>query len=89
VTTFDKDPQAVLDYRWDWADWMAVNDSITTHLVTVTGGIVLGTHSHDTNSVTAWLSGGTAGTTATATCRITTTQGRTDDRTIWLRVKER
>ncbi len=40
-------------------------------------------------SVTAWISGGTAGTDAEVRCRITTSDSRTDDRTLLLKVRER
>jgi hypothetical protein len=87
---YAKDPNAVLDYRWDWSAWLAVGDNIATHDVVITSGnVVLDSDSHDTDSVTAWVSGGTAGTTATLTARITTAQLRTDDRTITLHIQER
>lgn len=41
------------------------------------------------NTVVAWISGGTAGTTYRVTCRIVTAGGRTDDRSIFIKVKER
>jgi hypothetical protein len=85
----EKDPDANLDYRWDWSPWMTAGDTISSHQVTVQGGVVLGTHSHDANSVTAWISGGTVGQDAEATARITTAQGRTDDRTIRFLVRHR
>jgi hypothetical protein len=39
--------------------------------------------------VRAWISGGTVGQAAAATCRITTAGGRTDDRTLTFTIKER
>jgi methylglyoxal synthase len=90
VTTYDHDPNANLDYRWDWSEWLAeAGDTITNHTVTVTGTVALGTHSHTATTVTAWLSGGTAGENARVTARITTAQGRIDDRTIVLAVRHR
>jgi hypothetical protein len=38
---------------------------------------------------TAWLSGGTAGTAYRVACRITTAQGRTDERSITIRCANR
>jgi hypothetical protein len=39
--------------------------------------------------ITVWLSGGTAGINYKVACLITTTEGRTDERTIWIKVVER
>jgi hypothetical protein len=69
---FVKDPNANLDYRFDWADWLEAGDTISSHDIAVTGDVVLGTHSNDTTSVTAWVSAGTAGTDATVRARVTT-----------------
>ena len=97
---FTKDPDAVLDYKWDWkaltngsglSDWLASGEIISSHTVTVPAGITKDSSSQtDANtSVTAWLSGGTAGTDYTVTCQIVTNAGRTDDRSILVQVLER
>lgn len=39
--------------------------------------------------MTVWLSGGVAGQMARVTCRITTSQGRTDERTLRLSLRRR
>jgi hypothetical protein len=89
--TIIKDPNAVLDYTFNFTDWLAtVGDTITsvtfpnTVGVTVAGsGIVAGA------KVAVWVSGGTAGSPASVTARIVTVGGRTDDRTIYFKIKER
>jgi len=87
--TFIKDPDAVLDYRIDWSEWLAAAEVIDTSTVTVPAGITLDSDSSDDTTATAWLSGGTAGETYTVTSRIVTDQGRTDDRSITIRILER
>lgn len=84
-----KDPNAVLDYTFDWTDWLdLVSDTISTK--TVTGsGVTIDSSNQVGGLVTAWVSGGTADTTATVTCKIVTTGGRTEERTIYLLVRER
>lgn len=82
------DPDARLDYVWDWQAWLADGDTIASATVTGTG-ITVDTVSHDTTTVTAWLSGGTVGTAASALCHITTAQGRQDDRTLRLHITQR
>lgn len=85
-----KDPSAVLDYSMDWSDWLAADESIATYDVTVSG-VTKDSQSRAGAVVTAWLSGGVAGTVGSATFRITTNSvpARTDERTIYLRVQER
>lgn len=88
---FTKDPDAVLDYSWDWSNWLEAGETIVTASVTAETGITKDSETNDTTSVTAWLSGGTAGESYTVTCRITTNSvpARTDERSIILRVRER
>lgn len=83
-----KDPDATLDYLWDWSGWLPSGDTITAVEVLAEGVTVDG-YSHDGATVTVWLTGGVVETTARATVRVTTAQGRTDDRTLTLLVRER
>lgn len=86
---FVKDPQAVLDYQWDWSLWLAVGETISTATVTVPTGITLASSTSTTTTVTAWLSSGTVGADYTITCHIVTNQGRTDERNIFIMSRER
>lgn len=88
------DPDARLDWRWDWSAWLTDGDTITTATVTDTTGaaeptIVVGDVSHDDTSVTVWLSGGVDRQQARLTCHIATAQGRADDRTLRLYIAHR
>jgi hypothetical protein len=83
---FRKDPDAVLDYKWDWSAWLAAeSDAISTSTFLPVDGLTFGTGgqspTHDSTTATVWLSGGTVGSSYEVTNRITTTGGRTDDRT--------
>ena len=84
-----KDPDAVLDYMFDWTEWLATGETITDHTITADTGITVETDSEASGKVTVWLSGGTAGINYKVACLITTTAGRTDERTIWIKVVER
>ena len=88
---FDKDPNAVLDYQWDWADWLAVGETISTVTIIMPVGITKDSQSNTTTTVTIWLSGGTVGDGYKVTCRITTNSvpARTEDRSIYLICRER
>lgn len=85
---FLKDPSAILDYQFDWSDWLG-SDTILSNTVTASSGLTVTTSTATTTAVTAWLSGGTAGTSYTVTNRIVTTGGRTDERTITIQVIDR
>jgi hypothetical protein len=82
--TFIKDPNAVLDYQWDWSLWLHAAETISSVTVTPAPGIVVDSHSNTNSTVTVWLSGGTDGNGYSVVCSITTNQGRTDDRTIYI-----
>jgi hypothetical protein len=91
ASSFIKDPDAVLDYKWDWSDWLDTGETISSHTIAAVTGITKDSSAlTDTNtSVTAWYSGGTALTDYEVTCQIVTSDSRTDERTITLKVRER
>lgn len=88
--TIDKDKDARLDYIWDWTAWLAdISDTIASHVITVDTGITADSSAVISGTVAAFIAGGTVGTTYRASCRITTTAGRIDERSIFLKVVER
>ena len=86
---FIKDPLAVLDYQFSWVAWLAESETIFSHTVTVPTGLVLDSDTEDDGVITYWLSGGAVGKTYSVTCHITTNQGRQDDRTERISIRER
>ena len=84
-----KDPSAVLDWMFDWSDWLAAAETITDHTITADTGITVDSSTEDAGKVTVWLSGGTAGINYKVACLVTTSAGRTDERTMWIKVVER
>lgn len=84
-----KDPSAVLDYMFDWTDWLAAAETITNHTITPDTGIIVDSSTEDAGKVTVWLSGGTAGENYKVACLIETSAGRKDERTIWIKVVNR
>lgn len=77
--TFTKDPNAILDYTVDWTRWLN-GDAIATSEWTIPDGLTKVTDSRTSKTATVWLSSGGAGQSYTITNRITTTGGRTEDR---------
>ena len=91
MSIFYKDPDAVLDFNFDWSDWLdsGASETISSRTVTVESGLTKDSDSESDGIVTVWLSGGTAGEQYKVECEITTSATRTDERTIVVRVQER
>jgi hypothetical protein len=87
--SYIKDPDAVLDYQWNWASWLSDGDTIASATVTAPTGLTVDSITATSSAVTAWLSGGTAGTSYRVTCHIVTADGREDDRSITIIVREK
>lgn len=85
---FTKDPDGVLNYVNNWADWLN-GDSITSSTWTPDSGITV--DSSDFDETTAWviLSGGTAGQEYEVVNHIVTAAGLEDDRTITITVAQK
>lgn len=89
TTEWLKDPQAVLDWTWDWSSWLQTSEDVISSSFSATPGITIDTDTNTTTTATVWLSGGTPGVPYLITNTITTNQGRTDERSITIRVKDR
>lgn len=88
-----KDPNAVLDYGFNWRpegeEWLEEDETITSYVITVPTGITKDSDSESDGVVTVWLSGGTVGKWYDIACKITTSAGRTDERTLSIQIQER
>lgn len=86
-----KDPNAVLDYVFDWTSWLdALPDTLSSHSAAIESGSgAINSSTINGKTVVVWVSGGVVGETIALRCRITTAGGRTDDRTVYIKVKER
>lgn len=89
MTTYIKDPQSVLDYGFDWSDWLDADDTVSTSTWKVPSGITKDSDSKTTTTTTIWLSGGSVGSTYKITNRVVTADGRTVDRSFYVRVANR
>jgi hypothetical protein len=90
---FLKDPEAVLDYQFDWSEeWLEGGEPperILTHVITVPPEMTLDKSEEADGKIAVWLSGGTAGENYKVACLVETSAGRTDERTIWIKVVNR
>jgi hypothetical protein len=89
MPTYIKDPDAVLDYGFDWSDWLAVGETIATSTWTFPAGITQDSANNSTTSTGVWVSGGTVGQTYEIVNHIITSAGRKDDRTLMILVLQR
>lgn len=94
MSSFLHDPNATLDYQFSWAAWLATGETITgATVVADPAGLTVAPSgkptTFDGTSVTFWLTGGTDGATYRVTCSVTTSAGRTDDRTARVMVRHR
>lgn len=89
VKTYTKDPDAYLDYTLDWSEWLGT-DTLSTAVWSVSPSDMTAPHTTTTTTLAAvWLSGGAHGSDYDVRCRVTTTAGRIDDRTIRVQVRQR
>ena len=89
MTTFTKDPNAVLDYAIDWSKWLA-GDQISESAWSVSDpALEVSDETNTATQATVWLSGGAVGTSYTVTNKITTQAGRIDERSFIVQVQDR
>ncbi len=91
MKTFIKDPDAVLDYGFDWSDWLDSDapEVISESTWTVPSGITNDSDSNADTTTIIWLSGGSAGEDYELTNKIVTDQGRTDERSLKILCREK
>jgi hypothetical protein len=88
--TIEKDPNARLDYTADFTKWLdAMTDALQSHVVTNVVGVTVDSSLIVGKTVVVWVTGGTVGSAGSVTVRVTTVGGRTDDRTMYFKIKER
>lgn len=93
---FERAVGSTLDWSWNWGgtdtvpSWLAEGETITDAVVTVPAGLTKSQpETHDDTTVTVWLTGGEVGTEYPVVCRITTSEDRTDERTLLLHTTRR
>lgn len=86
IATFDHDPNARLDYSWNWSSWLSTGETIVSYAAVPTTGVTVVSSGEGSGVVTAWV---TATVSGSVTCSIVTSDDRRDDRTIAIWVKNR
>jgi hypothetical protein len=96
AASYLKDPDAILDFGFDWTDWLATAETISSSAWTLPTdttspavGLTRDSDSRSTVATTIWLSHGVDGEDYDITNHIVTSAGREDDRTITIKVRSR
>lgn len=95
MANFTKDPDALLDYKFNWQDWLNTGDTIIEATAfpggsyTNPGDIRVAANSVSASvSHVVWLSAGNVGEEYIITSRITTAQGRRNDQSLTVSIEE-
>lgn len=89
LNTQIKDPAAILDYGYDWSEWLPEGDAIIASSWVADTGINVTANTFDASTTTVWLSGGAVMETYKVVNHITTTDGRQDERTIYVKMRNK
>jgi hypothetical protein len=89
IQIFSKDPDAKLDYGFDWSPWLESGETISTSAWTVPTGLTDSDESYDGDSTKIWLSGGTVDEDYIVANKIITSDGRIDERSFKVMVRQR
>jgi len=87
--SFIKDPDAVLDYQVDWSDFLGSDEITASQWISSDPALVVDSDSFTATTATVWLSGGDNRRRYTVTNRVSTDAGRTDDRTITVKISQK
>lgn len=93
MTMMVKDPDARVDFEFDWSAACPGGRAIAASEWSVTpgeaGGVTVAAASHGLARTVATLAGGVAGHAYRVTNRVTMTDGQVDERSMTMRVEER
>jgi predicted hotdog family 3-hydroxylacyl-ACP dehydratase len=87
-----KDPDAVLNYTFDWDDeYLGAGVTVSTSdwVVSPTGTLTIDSESETTTQTTVALSAGTVGQVYRVTNTVVLSNGETEERSLTVRVDER
>lgn len=87
----EKDPGAELDYGIDWSDWLQTDEVIASSSWAIPTGLAAGAtaSSHTDTQTTVWVKSGTLGSNYDLANTIVTSAGRTDTRTLTLKIRKK
>lgn len=88
--TREKTPEAILDYGFDWRQWLSPGDQLSTAEWIITpfepDGLYIVANVPTPTHAIVWLGGGILGNTYEAKCIISTAEGREDARVLMVTI---
>jgi hypothetical protein len=90
MKAFVKDPQARIDYTFDWGPWLRT-DTITASSWVADSPltVAIGSETYTDTTTTLYLTGGDEGGDYMVTNHIVTAGGRIDERSMQIKVRQR
>ena len=92
MAIYPKDPESNVDFSIDWSAWLQNSETIASAAWTVEpsgeSSVSLGTQSVGTTVASIFVSGGILGHCYRLTCQATSSEGRSAERSIVLRIME-
>ena len=93
MSVYVKDPAAVVDYTVDWGAGYLSAETVSVSSFSIepveSGGLAVEASSSDGQTASVTLSGGIAGHLYRVTNQISTSGGRTDERSLTIRIAQR
>lgn len=77
-------PGAILDYTFNWTEWLQQGETILTSVWSITPSLTLNNEQNQSGVTSVFVNGGVVNKIYYLTNTITTSVGRTDSRTIVL-----
>lgn len=90
--SYIKDPESRVTVEWDWSAWLGEETIEGTPVVLVDpadGVEIDGAVTAAAGVVSVWVTGGTLGETVALTNRVTSSGGRIEDWTVYLKIREK
>lgn len=84
----NKDPDATIQYGFDWSDWLDTGDTVASAVWTIPAGITKVSQAETDTTTTVVISGGTLGQIYTVICHVVTVAGLSDDRDFTILVSD-
>ncbi len=89
-----QDPDSVLDYTFDWSEWLRSGETITLYNVTTaphnhTDALTANVSEVSDTKITVWLQGGVLNKKYHVTSTITTSDGREESATVVILIKNK